>query len=772
MSVLAPLYLLGALAVAAPLIFHLIRRRVQQRTPVSFIQFLPITEPALRRRSRIENWLLLLLRAVALLLLALAFSRPFLRQAATIQTATAPRQVVVLVDTSASMQREDLGNQARQQLLATVRELGPDDSLAIITFDDSPRLLISFDAFQQLSPQARRSIDAGLLDELSPSWRHTNLAAALQFAADYAHRGDGQATAASRSAITPDTVETADTATVADKVPTQLVLISDLQSGADLDSLQAVGWPDDLPVQLRRVTAQQPTNAWLTLPPPDSQWDQDQRFRLRLHSTTASAASRVQVRWQTAADWTPQSQPSGSQPSGYQPPPSPSSSDPSGEPAAAGPAVDLPPGQSRLLPIPPPPEQVLAVAVAGDQHPFDNRRYYVQPQPQQQTLGVFGPIADQPQDRLSYYLQRLPLDNAQRTVEVVVEPSPPATLDAASTPLIVVCGNIDQAAAERYHEFLRGGGRLLYVLLPLTDSITADQLTASLRRLSQSPAAPADQAADWQVQEAGGGDYAILAQVDLGHPLLAAFADPQFADFSKIRFWAHRRLQPPNKGWRTIAAFDDGSPALLEQLTDEHPGRLWLLTAGWQPSDSQLALSTKFLPLVFEMFDTPTVAYAGPSVVQAYPGQSLAELLETGDQPLQIDVVADADGARRPLDEDTPRSEESRGRLETQRNGEQRQTLQRPGVYRVRWGDQQRTVVVNLAESESQTDPLDDDALERASIRLGQLTPPAVAEATQRQLRDLELEGQQRIWQWLLIGVLGLLVLETAIGTKRMRKQA
>ncbi len=74
------------------------------------------------------------------------------------------------------------------------------------------------------------------------------------------------------------------------------------------------------------------------------------------------------------------------------------------------------------------------------------------------------------------------------------------------------------------------------------------------------------------------------------------------------------------------------------------------------------------------------------------------------------------------------------------------------------------TTAVNLAESESRTEPLGDDELERMGVILGTSVPDEVAAQTQRQLRDVELESQQRLWQWLLIGVLGLLAMETGLG--------
>ncbi len=67
MSFLTPLYLLGVLAIAAPIVFHLIRRSPRGEVPFSSLMFLSPSPPRLTRRSRLDNILLLLLRAVGAL---------------------------------------------------------------------------------------------------------------------------------------------------------------------------------------------------------------------------------------------------------------------------------------------------------------------------------------------------------------------------------------------------------------------------------------------------------------------------------------------------------------------------------------------------------------------------------------------------------------------------------------------------------------------------------------------------------------------------------
>jgi len=80
----------------------------------------------LSRRSRLEHWLLLVLRCLALALLALGFARPFFKQAPLLDPTTAqPKRTVVLVDLSASMRRAGLWSEARDRVTAAIRRAAP-----------------------------------------------------------------------------------------------------------------------------------------------------------------------------------------------------------------------------------------------------------------------------------------------------------------------------------------------------------------------------------------------------------------------------------------------------------------------------------------------------------------------------------------------------------------------------------------------------------------------------------------------------------------------
>src|SRR5712671_3434159 len=105
MSFLAPLFFVGLGAIAIPVFVHLIqreRKRVIEFPSLMFVQKIPYQSV---RRRRIRHWFLLLLRAAAIALLCAAFARPLLPQRASAAAGGlgGSREVVIVLDQSASM---------------------------------------------------------------------------------------------------------------------------------------------------------------------------------------------------------------------------------------------------------------------------------------------------------------------------------------------------------------------------------------------------------------------------------------------------------------------------------------------------------------------------------------------------------------------------------------------------------------------------------------------------------------------------------------------
>lgn len=106
MNFLNPFFLLGLLAVAIPVIIHLINLRRPQKVPFSTLSFLNELKKSTIRRIRIKQYLLMTLRALAVLFLALALARPFLPPTLTGTSGSeSPKTIGILVDNSPSMNR-------------------------------------------------------------------------------------------------------------------------------------------------------------------------------------------------------------------------------------------------------------------------------------------------------------------------------------------------------------------------------------------------------------------------------------------------------------------------------------------------------------------------------------------------------------------------------------------------------------------------------------------------------------------------------------------
>ena len=172
MGLLAPLYALAALAVIGPIIFHLIKRQPTGQQRFSSLMFLSPSPPRLTRRSRLDNILLLLLRALAILLITAAFARPFFRQESLLDRSLDGRNIALLVDTSASMQRADVWASALEQATKLMNSLSPADRISLYTVDDALHPIVALDTERKTDSASQQKAVRAAVVGLKPTW-HT-----------------------------------------------------------------------------------------------------------------------------------------------------------------------------------------------------------------------------------------------------------------------------------------------------------------------------------------------------------------------------------------------------------------------------------------------------------------------------------------------------------------------------------------------------------------------------------------------------------------------
>ena len=683
MNFLAPLFALGALAVVGPILFHLIRRTTRDVTPFSTLMFLQPTPPRVTRRSRLENLWLLLLRCLAVALLALGFARPFVQRElpGEAKAAGAGKRIVILVDTSASMRREKLWDEARTKADDVLRKSTPADEVAVLAFDRTVRTVVSFDEWKTLPLTDRAPSTTQRLAALKPGWAATHLDAALIHAAELLEQPSK-----------------------AELKPAEIVIISDLQEGATLDALQGFGWPKAVTVRLDAVRARHAENAsvsWV------AEWDEadtsteDAPLRLRVTNAAESKREQFPVRWSQTTD------------------------------ASAEVTAYVPSGQSRIVRAPKPPERATSLTLTGDDTAFDNTAFVLPAQPTKVPLLFVGQDADDDPRASLYYLRRAFPKTRSQSVEIT------AHRDAAAVPafqlqqaqLLVLGENASDAALASARQFARDGR---IVIAPLTSAASAQ----AVARFLENP--------QFSASEAPVKDYALLAQIDFQHPLFAPFADPRFSDFTKIHFWKYRRFDAATlPGAHVLARFDSGDPAIVQVPLGK--GSVVIFASSWRPLDSQLALSSKFVPLLQALLEQSSNA----------PAQK-AQYVVGDEVPLPAEPAA--------LQVRKPDGSEVAATAGTKFAG-----TDQPGIYAVTPGALR--FIVNLAPEESRTSPL---PLARFTA-LGVPLPSAVIEAhppTQQQLAQrqaAELEGQQKLWRWLIVAALGVLLLETLIAGKLSR---
>jgi hypothetical protein len=255
------------------------------------------------------------------------------------------------------------------------------------------------------------------------------------------------------------------------------------------------------------------------------------------------------------------------------------------------------------------------------------------------------------------------------------------------------------------------------------------------------------------LEEARPASYAMLSEIDFRHPLFAPFADPRFSDFTRIHFWNYRRVEPAAlPGAHVLARFDTGAPAILEIALGK--GRVFILTSGWQPDDSQLALSTKFVPLLYSLLEqsgAPAPAatqYKIGDIVPLPPSQTVSDAAR---------VIRTPDGAQ----------------ISLQAGETNYSKTVIPGIYTLETGTSPWRFAVNLDAAESRTSPMPADELERLGAPVAKAAQTSTVQAERNvRLQNAELEARQKLWRWCIVATIGLLLVETWLAGRTGRQTA
>jgi hypothetical protein len=173
MSLLSPLFLAGAIAAAIPVVLHLLRREPESRVKFAAVMMLRSAPVEHADRRRLRQLLLLALRVAALLLLALAFARPFLASDAA---SAASGVTMVALDTSLSLSSPGQFPRAQQLAKDAIGRAPSGHLVGVLTFADGVQIVAA--------PSGDRALAAAAVDAARPGLGSTRYRGALSAAAE------------------------------------------------------------------------------------------------------------------------------------------------------------------------------------------------------------------------------------------------------------------------------------------------------------------------------------------------------------------------------------------------------------------------------------------------------------------------------------------------------------------------------------------------------------------------------------------------------------
>jgi len=570
-------FLWGLAGAAAPVLIHLLARRRARRVLFPSLRLLLAAEKKRRTLARLQQPLALLLRVLAICLVALALTGPVIRRAPGWLPLPRTRAVAILLDDTLSMTTPTaagvLFERARAGAETALGALGSNDRVAL------GRLSSPAEA-QWLTPtEAQAELAA-----MQPTASAARVAPALQRAAELLREVDAPNRA--------------------------VMMLTDLQAAAWQDPAPSSSGLEDAALLLCDVGERTAANLAITAVEPLA-WGEIVGRPVRLRATAASSRGEghsgqprkvvLQLLTEEGA-----------------------------RAASAQEVRDRTPAVAQLGLVPAKAADVVA-AIGLSGGPFgpglDDVRYC--------TLRVRPPLnvlVASTGDAGRYLATALnPFGDADAAGARVrrVAPSELAETIASSRADLVILANcpaLSEGAAQSLQQHAEAGGG---VLLYLGDRADARHLAEQLV-----PRLTGDRSLHFGGMEtAPQGEAFGLADIDLARQPLSALASPRAGDLGALRFSRARRLRV-GAAVRVLASFDTGRPALLEWRAGK--GRLILLNTSADASWGTHIRSPAYVPLLHRL-----AAYlarpARPSIDDVTVGER--PVIAADDLPSQVTLT-------------------------------------------------------------------------------------------------------------------------------------
>ncbi|MCB9512600.1 MAG: BatA domain-containing protein [Deferribacteres bacterium] len=166
--------MIGAAAVAVPILIHLLMRNKVVRIDFAAMRFLMESQKQVVRWLKLKQLLILLLRIAAIALLALAFARPYFPESSALGLwASDEKEVGLIVDISASMLAAEHLTQAKSALRDVFDGLAPETIVSVYFAGGHSRMIVEREPLND-------GIEARVLSMLQPTYQHCNLREATQ----------------------------------------------------------------------------------------------------------------------------------------------------------------------------------------------------------------------------------------------------------------------------------------------------------------------------------------------------------------------------------------------------------------------------------------------------------------------------------------------------------------------------------------------------------------------------------------------------------------